>query len=120
MNYLLPVQCGAPDLTQIFYSNFLNTLNNNLKYENIQSSINDITNFNADSSKIKSKIKIGSYLAGLFEGEGYLYFPEFSKFKNFFPYIAINFKFKDYTLICKLQKLFGGNLRIKNKENTIV
>lgn len=120
MNYLLPVQCGAPDLTKIFYSNFLNTLNNNQKYENIQSSINDITNFNADSSKIKSKIRIGSYLAGLFEGEGYLYFPEFSKLKIFYPYIAITFQIKDFPLICKLQNLFGGNLRFKIKENTIV
>ena len=119
-NYLLPVQCGAPDLKNIFYSNFLNTLNNNLNYENIQSSINDINNFNADSSKIKSKIRIGSYLAGLFEGEGYLYFPEFSKLKIFYPYIAITFQIKDYPLICKLQNLFGGNLRFKIKENTIV
>ena len=121
-NYLLPVQCGAPDLKKIFYSNFLNTLNNNLNYENIQSSINDINNFNADSSKINSKIRIGSYLAGLFEGDGHLYLPEFSNLKigKFYPYIAITFPNKDYPLICKLQKLFGGNLRFKIKENAIV
>jgi hypothetical protein len=118
-NYLLPVQCGAPDLKKIFYSKFLNNLNNKLTYENkIQSSISDINNFNTDSSKIK----LGSYLAGLFEGDGHLYLPENSKLKigKFYPYIAITFPNKDYPLICKLHKLFGGNLRFKIKENAIV
>jgi hypothetical protein len=119
MNYLLPVQCGAPDLKKIFYSKFLNNLNNKLTDENkIQSSISEIYKFNTDSSKIK----LGSYLAGLFEGDGHLYFPENSKIKigKFYPYIAITFPNKDYPLICKLHKLFGGNLRFKIKENAIV
>ena len=118
MNYLLPVQCGAPDLNKIFYSTFLNNSNNNINYENKQNFISDINKFNTDSSKLK----IGSYLAGLFEGEGHLYFPELSKFKlgKFYPYIAITFPNKDYPLICKLQELFGGCLRFKIKENAIV
>lgn len=117
-NYLLPVQCGAPDLNKIFYSNFLNNSNNNIKYENRQNFISNINKFNTDFSKIK----IGSYLAGLFEGDGHLYFPELTKLKigKIYPYIAITFPSKDYPLICKLQELFGGRLRFKNTENVIV
>ena len=44
MNYLLPVQIGAPDFNKIFSTNILNNLTNDLKIENIQSSISDINN----------------------------------------------------------------------------
>nr|YP_009649313.1 LAGLIDADG endonuclease [Rhizopogon vinicolor]QDA23227.1 LAGLIDADG endonuclease [Rhizopogon vinicolor] len=105
-------------MNKIFYSTFLNNSNNNINYENKQNFISDINKFNTDSSKLK----IGSYLAGLFEGEGHLYLPELSKFKlgKFYPYIAITFPNKDYPLLCKLQELFGGCLRFKTKENAIV
>lgn len=117
MNYLLPVQCGAPDLNKIFYSKFLNNLTNNLTYENnIQISISDKQKLNIDSFQTK----LGSYLSGLFEGDGDLYFPENSKICKIYPYIAITFTNKDYPLICKLHKLIGGNLHLKIKENTIV
>jgi hypothetical protein len=119
MNYLLPVQCGAPDLNKIFYSKYLNNLNNNLTYENkIQSSISNINNFYIHSDY--SKIKLGSYLTGLFEGNGYLYLPSNKPLSKIYPYISITLANKDYPLIFKLSKLIGGNLRIKIKEKVIV
>lgn len=67
---------------------------------------------------------IGSYLAGLFEGEGHIVLSksitENSKVKNTSPYIAITFVNKDLPLINKLLEKFGGRLRFKNKENAIV
>ena len=67
---------------------------------------------------------IGSYLAGLFEGDGHIVLSksitEDSKVKNTSPYIAITFVNKDLPLINKLSEKFGGRLRFKNKENAIV
>jgi hypothetical protein len=67
---------------------------------------------------------IGSYLAGLFEGDGHIVLSksitEDSKVLNTSPYIAITFVNKDLPLINKLLEKFGGRLRFKNKENAIV
>lgn len=67
---------------------------------------------------------IGSYLAGLFEGDGHIVLSKSitvdSKVKNTSPYIAITFVNKDLPLINKLLEKFGGRLRFKNKENAIV
>jgi hypothetical protein len=67
---------------------------------------------------------IGSYLAGLFEGDGHIILSESitvdSKVKNTSPYIAITFVNKDLPLINKLLEKYGGRLRFKNKENAIV
>lgn len=65
---------------------------------------------------------IGSYLAGLFEGDGHLYLPKVNDLtgKMTYPYLAITFVNKDLPLINKFKELYGGRLRIKTKENAIV
>jgi hypothetical protein len=67
---------------------------------------------------------IGSYLAGLFEGDGHIVLSKSitvdSKVQNTSPYIAITFVNKDLPLINKLLEKFGGRLIFKNKENAIV
>nr|YP_009690420.1 LAGLIDADG homing endonuclease [Schizopora paradoxa]QEG57200.1 LAGLIDADG homing endonuclease [Schizopora paradoxa] len=65
---------------------------------------------------------IGPYLAGLFEGDGYIILSKTinSKGKISYPYIAITFVNKDLPLINKLVDLYGGRLRFKDKENAIV
>jgi len=80
-----------------------------------------------EESIISKSIKpdpIGSYLAGLFEGDGHIVLSksiiENSKVKNTSPYIAITFVNKNLPLINKLLEKFGGRLRFKNKENAIV
>ncbi len=83
--------------------------------ESVEESINS-NNYKPDP--------IGSYLAGLFEGDGHIVLSKSitvdSKLKNTSPYIAITFVNKDLPLINKLLEIFGGRLRFKNKENTIV
>ncbi|MGH2313441.1 LAGLIDADG family homing endonuclease, partial [Streptococcus uberis] len=73
---------------------------------------NNLNNFNF----------IGSYLAGLFEGDGHIILSKQkdSKSKITYPYLAITFVNKDLPLVNKLKELFGGRLRFKNKENAIV
>ena len=88
-----------------FYS--IDTNNNNL-------------NLSYDLSNIKINSTVGSYLAGLLEGDGHIILSKFANSKISSPYIAITFVNKDLPLINKLVAKFGGRLRFKNKENAIV
>ena len=65
---------------------------------------------------------LGSYLAGLFEGDGHVNLSKIinTKGKISYPYLAITFAKKDLPLINKLLFLYGGRLRFKVKENAIV
>jgi len=117
-NYLLPVQCGAPD-------NF-NYLNKRMIFFYSIAKIYNKINSYSDSSDIKVNTSnfnsIGPYLAGLFEGDGHIILSQVNKLtgKISYPYIAITFVNKDLPLINKFLELYGGRLRLKNKENAIV
>jgi hypothetical protein len=119
-NYLLPVQCGAPDYLKFlnkhkqmtcFYSINTNNKKLNLSY--------DLSNIKINSTS-EANPALGSYLAGLLEGDGYIILPKFANGKISYPYIAITFVNKDLPLINKLLEMFGGRLRLKKKENAIV
>lgn len=170
-NYLLPVHIGAPD-----YFNYLKklfplfvitpiiclkttaggavALNNN-SFPDLSSSYSQ-ENYDSDYPKENSSYNtsskhdsIGSYLAGLLEGDGHIILSKSidcrrplaaelrsaaatfaagqqpkglkdSKVKNTATYIAITFVNKDLPLINKLKQKFGGRLRFKDKENAIV
>ena len=115
MNYILPVQVGAPDCLNLLnrlMTCFYSIENNNNKF-------NSSSNF----SHIKENIShstLGPYLAGLFEGYGHIILSKFTNGKISYPYIAITFVNKDLPLINRLVEMFGGRLRFKNKENAIV
>lgn len=57
-----------------------------------------------------------SYLAGLLEGDGHIGLPS----KSIRPYIAITFNQKESPLVEVFNKILGGSIRIKEKENAIV
>lgn len=66
--------------------------------------------------------KIGSYLAGLIEGDGTIFIPKIYKNKKNrinYPYISICFNINDKPLAEKIFNLFNGNLYV-NKLNTFV
>ena len=123
MNYLVPVQIGAPDYKNMFY---LSSIKNNQDLtETEYLSKNSLSSITKKDSKIES---INSYLAGFIEGDGHIFVPSYFlndkadklEKKPRYPYLAITFPNKDEPLIIHLQKLFGGNLRYKHKENAIV
>lgn len=69
-----------------------------------------------------NKKNLGSYLAGLIEGDGTIYVPlEYRNKKNKinYAYIKICFNIKDKPLALHLYNLFGGNLQ-ENKLKTFV
>lgn len=117
-NYFLPVQCGAPD-----YFKYLNKLFTQFSFNNyIHSESNPIYNSQDIKHKTSDRFNIGSYLAGLFEGDGHINLSKTinSKGKISYPYIAITFFNKDLPLVNRLIELYGGRIRFKNKENAIV
>jgi LAGLIDADG endonuclease len=119
MNYLLPLHIGAPDYKNYLNKQkliYLNFMNENTQYVN---SYSKLLNVKESSTNYQT---IGSYLAGLFEGDGHLNLPKEidSKGKISYPYLAITFVNKDLPLINKLKHLYGGRLRFKMKDNAIV
>lgn len=132
LNFLLPVQVGAPDYFKYLNKLYLyfNSNDNNNNYNNIDSSFPQVKHyypslaFGAPRNPLNNTTKytIGPYLAGLFEGDGHIILSKVinSKGKISYPYIAVTFVNKDLPLVNKFIELFGGRLRIKTKENAIV
>ena len=77
-----------------------------------KSDLSNVSNIKVNTSNSYS---IGSYLAGLFEGDGHIILSKVinSKGKIRYPYIAITFVNKDLPLINKLVEIYGGRLRFK-------
>jgi LAGLIDADG endonuclease/Cytochrome C and Quinol oxidase polypeptide I len=94
-NYLLPVQIGAPDY------------------------IKSVRQFN----NLSSKSKLGSYVAGLWEGDGHIWIPKTINApsgKKYIPHFSITFVESDYPLILKLKYLLGGSIRFKKENHAYV
>ena len=94
-NYLLPVQVGAPDY------------------------IKSVRQFN----DLSSKSKLGSYIAGLWEGDGHIWIPKTiyaPSGKKYMPQFSITFVESDYPLIKKLKSLLGGSIRQKKENHAYV
>ena len=80
-----------------------------------------------DSSYLRDDVKevdldlFGSYLAGLFEGDGHIWIPSDKLMKKHNPRFCITFNKNDLPLANAILKKIGyGFIRIKSKENAIV
>ena len=131
LNYLLPVQIGAPDYF-LYLNNqlisFYSPIHSPTVWQGrgerliLPTNPKDPTDTTDGSNNLTYPNFIGSYLAGLFEGDGHIILSKVinNKGKISYPYIAITFVNKDLPLINKLVEMFGGRLRFKAKENAIV
>jgi len=94
-NYLLPVQIGAPD------------------------NIKTVRQFN----NLSSKANLGSYIAGLWEGDGHIWIPKTiyaPSGKKYIPHFSITFVENDHPLVLKLKNLLGGSIRFKKENHAYV
>lgn len=77
-----------------------------------------------NSVKVTSKVIInqfGSYLAGLFEGDGHIWIPGNNLMKKHNPRFCITFHKNDLPLAeVILKKIGAGFIRVKSKENAVV
>lgn len=75
-------------------------------------------------SQLKNEVDInpfGSYLAGLFEGDGHIWIPSDNLTKKHNPRFCITFHKNDLPLAeIILKKIGSGFIRIKSKENAVV
>lgn len=82
------------------------------KKQKLTNSLNNSSNF---------KFELGSYLAGLFEGDGHIWIPNTSSKKKHNPRFCITFHIKDLPLAEKLLEIIEyGFIRQKPKENACV
>jgi len=145
-NYLLPIHCGSPDMANINLGNIYSkieaktsSIDKLLTLKKItlaqKRSIIGLEECIADSSTPKalqgsySKIeakdkkynKFNSYLAGLFEGDGHIWLPNFNMKKKHNPRFCITFGLKNEPLANKILEIIEhGHIRYKPKENACV
>lgn len=131
-NYLLPVQIGAPDMAnnsknkikQPLIKNFEFKSNNYLdlnlssiskRYLSLYNKLRQISNnITIIPNKLDNNLNIGSYLAGLIEGDGYI-----SITKEDRVILGITFNIKDKPLADKLLEFIGKGSIAYRKTNSI-
>jgi hypothetical protein len=122
-NYILPVQCGAVDMAFSINILKIDQLNNK---DNTETNKNEIINENLLDNLIQNeknvkKYEFASYLAGLFEGDGYIWIPNeiTIKKKKCNPMFAITFNKKDTPLAKKILEYFKIGHTVVRKNNSI-
>jgi hypothetical protein len=122
LNYLLPVQIGAPDMAKIKEKNFNFYLSIKKRFLSL-GSLNNSAPFNLRDPlefldprvyKNKNENKLDYYLAGLIEGDGYISINNKNK-----VLLGITFNIKDKPLAEKLLKYIGKGFIVKRKTNSI-
>lgn len=108
-NFLLPLLVGGPDMAnktrpvKKIYNNYINKLN-------VRHYSTELNNNN-----------LGSYLAGLFEGDGHIWIQKTFSGKNHNPRFCITFGLKNEPLAKKLLEILeSGFIRYKNSDNACV
>ena len=128
-NFLLPLLVGGPDmakkLVHLFSCTF--SLNLNLSFlvvlrrickNKLKAYYSSYTNIN-NNANINNNL--GSYLAGLFEGDGHIWIQKQKGSKTHNPRFCITFSLKNEALCKKLLDVIGsGFIRYKRKENACV
>jgi hypothetical protein len=117
MNYFLPLHCGAPDMAnnKKFFFNYLiknNTFTNINEYKILNKNKFSFNNKFLYKKDIENRI--GSYLAGLIEGDGYISITNANRI-----ILGITFNIKDKPLAEKLLKYIGKGFIAKRKSNSI-
>jgi hypothetical protein len=100
-NYLLPVQIGAPDWKKLLRGCKVN--------------VKTLTT-------LTSRKNLGSYLAGLWEGDGHIWIPNTTHSpsgKKYNPHFVITFDDKQNPLVIVLKSLIGGTIRYKKENHAI-
>lgn len=119
LNYLLPVQIGAPDMAKN-YSNLPSVNNGKWKYL-YTSDVSSLDLLNIDLIKLQ---ELAPYLCGLLEGDGHIWVPstlQSPSGKKYTPRFHITFVMKDLPLAKYISNLLGGvQIRMKTKENACV
>lgn len=125
-NFLLPLLVGGPDMAKQkdlpvrkHTHNSKTTLKGKRYYstDRVNHNINKQDNMNRKNNEILFK----SYLAGLFEGDGHIWFPKDNLKKKHNPRFCITFNLKDQHLAQKLLEIIGyGFIRYKPKDNACV
>ena len=106
MNYLVPVQIGAPDK----FSSYLRVFNTMLSFRRL-------------FSVVQSPQRLRAYLAGLWEGDGHIWIPKTTHApsgKKYNPHFAITFTEYDYPLVLVLKTILGGTIRHKKENHAYV
>ena len=117
-------------IVRIIHNYFLNYnnsgfLKNGLSYKEIVHE-NSILIFPLQDNSVKVTNKViinqfGSYLAGLFEGDGHIWIPGNNLMKKHNPRFCITFHINDLPLAKAILKEVGvGFIRVKSKENAVV
>lgn len=99
-NYLLPVQIGAPDWNKKLLRLCI------VSYKSL--------------TLLSSRKNLGSYLAGLWEGDGHIWIPKTTHApsgKKYIPHFVITFDDKQYPLVVALKTLIGGTIRYKENNH---
>lgn len=110
-NFLLPLLVGGPDMA-----------NKTGSLKKICNKYNKFNKFNVRyySTEV-DKNDLGSYLAGLFEGDGHIWIQKTFSGKNHNPRFCITFGLKNEPLAKKLLEILdSGFIRYKNSDNACV
>ena len=123
-NFLLPLMVGGPDMAKqkdLLVRTHTHNSNTKLKGKRFYSTYKGDNNTNKQGSNNKNKQIFNSYLAGLFEGDGHIWFPKDNLKKKHNPRFCITFNIKNELLAKKLLETIGyGFIRYKPKDNACV
>ena len=107
-NFLLPLLVGGPDMAKWKALPVKKYMYNNI-------------NYSSNNKKQCKNSNIGTYLAGLFEGDGHIWFPKENMNKKHNPRFCITFCLKNEFLAKKLLNIIKfGHIRYKPKDNACV
>lgn len=116
MNFLLPLLVGGPDMAEkilvatVYYSSIIGVPGKSYTTEKVVSYNENLKN-----------VYLNSYLAGLFEGDGHIWFPKSNMKKKHNPRFCITFDLKNEPLAKKLLEVLEfGHIRYKLKDNACV
>ena len=126
-NFLLPLLVGGPDMANksvLLFSCTFSLIVNSLLYffNKIKLRAYYSTSANANVNINHNNIKnLGSYLAGLFEGDGHIWIQKQKGSKAQNPRFCITFSLKNEALCKKLLDIIGsGFIRYKHGDNACV